>query len=361
MVAQIFSRQAVVTVSASTISGNVANGDGGGIQNDFASLLTFENGTISGNFATSGGGINNWYADATIVRSTISGNSASLLGGGIRNYPGGLTVTSCTVSGNSAIRGGGIWSKGTFEIANSTISGNLATLRGGGIENYGGLTAVLHSTISNNTADPANGSGIASRGHINTQTTVFSTIVAGNLNTDVDVVPGFNNSFQSNGYNLIGSGNAAVEFVEAGDQTGVINAMLSPLAYHGEVTQTHALLPNSPAIDAGDPVAEAGAGGVPDSDQHGTGYAPVFNPFGMGIDRIDIGAFEWQEYNGTTAIVDTLADESDGNFSAGDLSLREAIELANWLPTINTMSLRPRTHQRRACHDQFVELVRIDR
>ena len=39
-------------------------------------------------------------------------------------------------------------------------------------------------------------------------------------------------------------------------------------------------------------------------------------------------------------VVDTLADESDGDFSAGDLSLREAIELANTRPGGSRSSLR---------------------
>jgi CSLREA domain-containing protein len=52
---------------------------------------------------------------------------------------------------------------------------------------------------------------------------------------------------------------------------------------------------------------------------------------GNGVDgpRIDIGAYERQSLLGLNLVVDTLVDESDGNYSAGDLSLREAIGLAN--------------------------------
>ena len=51
---------------------------------------------------------------------------------------------------------------------------------------------------------------------------------------------------------------------------------------------THALLPGSPAINAGDPRAMAGVGGVPLYDQRGEPFTRVFGG------RIDIGAFEAQ-------------------------------------------------------------------
>ena len=55
-----------------------------------------------------------------------------------------------------------------------------------------------------------------------------------------------------------------------------------------------------------------------------------FDQRGMGFPRqhgtIDIGAFENQ---GLLLVVDTLVDENDGDISAGDLSLREAIGIAN--------------------------------
>ena len=44
----------------------------------------------------------------TLTNSTMSGNSASLQGGGIYNH-GTLTLTNSTISGNSASQGGGIY------------------------------------------------------------------------------------------------------------------------------------------------------------------------------------------------------------------------------------------------------------
>jgi hypothetical protein len=63
---------------------------------------------------------------------------------------------------------------------------------------------------------------------------------------------------------------------------------LGPLAHNGGPTLTHALLPGSPAINAGDPAAMAGVDGVPLFDQRGEPFTRVYGG------RIDIGAFEWQ-------------------------------------------------------------------
>jgi hypothetical protein len=57
---------------------------------------------------------------------------------------------------------------------------------------------------------------------------------------------------------------------------------------------THALLPGSPAIDAGDPMAAAGMDDVPLYDQRGTPFSRVANGDDIPEARIDIGAFEWQ-------------------------------------------------------------------
>ncbi len=58
--------------------------------------------------------------------------------------------------------------------------------------------------------------------------------------------------------------------------------MLGPLADNGGPTLTHALLPGSPAIDAGDNTD------APEWDQRGPGFPRIVNG------TIDIGAFEVQ-------------------------------------------------------------------
>ena len=56
---------------------------------------------------------------------------------------------------------------------------------------------------------------------------------------------------------------------------------------------------------------------------------------------VDIGAYERQSAGTFSLVVDTLVDELDGNFSAGDLSLREAINAANGFAGANTITFAP--------------------
>jgi CSLREA domain-containing protein len=328
----IVNYKGTLTVTTSTISGNLASFSGGGIDNDNGTL-TVTTSTISGNSATgNGGGIVNYNGTLTVTTSTISGNSANG-GGGIFHYGGGLTVTDSTISGNAAAaRGGGISSNSSLFsgedtlVVGSTISGNTTANRGGGIYNADGLTIVRYSTITDNTAPVGRGSGVASHGDTGTRTEVYSTIIADNNSSDVDFVGDLTNSFQSNGFNLIGTGNATGEFVEPGDQSGVANPLLSFLADNGGPTRTHALIVGSPAIDMGDPAIVFNPA---EFDQRGNPFVRVFDGDGDATARIDIGAYERQTLPGSSLIVDTLADEDDGDYSAGDLSLREAIDLAH--------------------------------
>ncbi len=69
---------------------------------------------------------------------------------------------------------------------------------------------------------------------------------------------------------------------------GAVDPRLGPLSDNGGPTLTHALLPESPAIDAGDSLAVAGSGDVPQFDQRG---APISR---IAAGRIDIGSFESQ-------------------------------------------------------------------
>jgi len=55
---------------------------------------------------------NEFFATLTISGSTVSGNSASYDGGGIYNFFGMMTVSGSTLSGNSAENGGAIYNLG---------------------------------------------------------------------------------------------------------------------------------------------------------------------------------------------------------------------------------------------------------
>lgn len=230
-----------LTINNSTISDNTASLHGGGIYGAVGSLLTINNSTLSGNSAASGGGISTLVATLSVSNSTISGNLAGPYGGGINNSGGTLTVSNSTISGNSVDSfGGGINNDGNFTISNSTISGNSAGGYGGGIENSGTLT-ILSSTISDNST--RYGGGGIDNG-IDGNFTISNSIIA-NSSGGADCA-------DAGAYeiNIINGGPNFVEDNSCGFKGGT-DPLLGPLADNGGGTWTHALLPGSPAIDAG--------------------------------------------------------------------------------------------------------------
>jgi Chlamydia polymorphic membrane protein (Chlamydia_PMP) repeat len=303
-----------VTISGLTITnGSVAGGFGGGIYNDRA-MLTISNCTLSGNSTiSSGGGIENdgtsGSASVEILNSTISGNSAGVLGGGIYTLASGsgssatLTITNSTISGNSAgNEGGGIFNSAvasgsaTLMVTNSTISDNSADFRGGGIYNditFGSAATltVTNSTFSGNSANSGGGiyndgtfGGSGGSAAVEIGDTILNAGASGAniVNSDGTVT--------SDGYNL-SSDDASGFLTGTGDLINT-DPMLDSLANNGGPTLTHALLPGSPAIDAGENFT-AGT-----TDQRGTGFTRTFDDPAIanatGGDGTDIGAFEVQ-------------------------------------------------------------------
>jgi predicted outer membrane repeat protein len=258
---------------------------GGGISN--TGIMIIIDGTVESNrgatWLWSGGGIYNSNTGMmTITGSTISNNQTGnpghfgAYGGGIVNY-GTLTIQDSTVSGNTALggdiqggEGGGI-SGNNNTITNSTITGNSA-VRGGGVAGGGNIA---HTTFSNNSAIRDGGALY-----------LTSTLELGNtiLKAGASGVNIFNNggSLITHGYN-ISSDNGSGFLNGPGDQINT-DPMLGPLQNNGGPTFTHALLPGSPAIDAGDPSFTP----PPYYDQRGPGFVRVFNG------RIDVGSFEVQ-------------------------------------------------------------------
>jgi len=135
------------TVVRSVISGSRSDSLGGGIDN-FADA-TIVDSDIVDNSAGVGSGIFNW--GSLIVRgSTISGNSAVFDAGGIENV-GTADLLDTTISGNSAPFGGGLVNDGLLEAERVTISDNEAEIYAG-FANLGGAD-IRNSTISGNTSD----------------------------------------------------------------------------------------------------------------------------------------------------------------------------------------------------------------
>ena len=301
-----------VTLTNSTVSGNTANSSsGGGIYG--SGVVTLTNSTVSGNTAVNAGGIFSG-GDLTLTNSTVSGNTATTSGGGIFGSIN-VTLTNSTVSGNTAGGfGGGIRSAGSVILTNSTVSGNTAANNGGGIWSSGGGT-ITNSTITNNTADAdnngtGNGGGIFRNG---STFTIRNSIIAGNFDRGLQAPDLGSNTagvgFINGGNNLIGAndGFAATFATSAliGTIANPINPQLAPLGNYGGSTQTHALLPYSPALNAGNN-ANAPVG----NDQRGA--TRIFG----GV--VDIGAFESQGFS-LTPLANSTPQSTNINTSFAQL------------------------------------------
>lgn len=199
-------------VKDSKITGNSADGIFNYRREVFEGNLvkaTISNSTISNNGVS---GIASSTYPTTVNNSIISGNR----GIGIENYGDKMEVNKSTIINNSS---SGISNRfGSTEVNKSIIRGNITDSNGGGIYNQGGKVKVKDTKIIGNRAPDGQGSGVASRGNDETTTEVGSSIIAGNINSDVDFVDGSVNSFISKGDNLIGTGNATDNFNQPNDK-----------------------------------------------------------------------------------------------------------------------------------------------
>ncbi len=256
----------IVTINNLTIADAETLGSAAAVRN--FGILTLNTVALLNN---TGGGLFN-AGDATLNVSTVASNNAQTDGGGIFNT-GTLIVNHSTIARNHTWRaGGGIYNSGTALLTNSTVSGNsaafptdpLANNLGGGVYNAaGGMVSLIQVTLADNSAS-AQGGGVYNLGTLH----LINSLIADSSNGDCvnmggTVLPG--------GFNL----------VEDDTCFATLNGdpLLAPLALNAPgTTQTHALQPGSPAIDAADEAfCEA-------ADQRG-----VTRPQGAGC---DIGAFE---------------------------------------------------------------------
>ena len=316
------SEQIEVIIDGLTIADGFTDNpsEGSGIEN--LENLTVTNSTISGN---SGIGIPLFRSSVDVTKSTISDNGDA----GISLFHSGAEVTESTISGNvsTGITLGGFFSGA--DVTESTISDN----GDGGLRVGHGLyntAEVTNSTITGNTTITSGGGGgiyvVESDDDDEINAELENTIIAGNFDNssaESDLKPDVSGTFTSNGYNLIGDGTGSTGFDGSGDLVGTsgnpIDPLLDPLQDNGGSTETNALLPGSPAIDAGNPDFES----PPDFDQRGAGFPRVLDGDDDGTATVDIGAFEFINIIDGTPSSDRISG-FDGNetinFDEGNLT-----------------------------------------
>lgn len=241
--------------------------------------LTLTDSVVSFNLAYSpsggatGGGVAT-HGNLTCTRSSILNNVAlgSAASSGGASVDGSAELYACTISDNQSFDlAGGLSVNASTTCTNSTISYNDAMTLAGGILAGAPLT-LDHCTIAFNTAYQPFGAGVISQVSL----VANSSIIANNYSTfngaraDLLAQSSFTGS-----HNLIRASSGAAVPAD----TISADPLLAPLGDNGGATRTHALLPGSPALDAGDNIHSLAW------DQRGEGF-----PRAVGVP--DIGAFE---------------------------------------------------------------------
>lgn len=201
---------------------------------------------------SAGGGAHAGYLiverGSTLSGNTVSGDGSHFADGGAAFGVDGVRLGYSTFSDNEADRGAGVFvSEDAFRasLTNATVSGNRANGAGGGILTMRNIE-ITNSTVTGNTAGFDFGAGLYLGGG---NAILNSSIIAGNTTGG-----GLNSADIAGhaGVVLTGANNLVVASTRP-LPPGTINAqpMLGPLQDNGGRSWTHALLPGSPAIDAG--------------------------------------------------------------------------------------------------------------
>jgi hypothetical protein len=358
-----------LNISNSTIAGNSASGYqygyGGGIYHGNGSG-TIANTTISGNASTYlGGGVygnNLTFINSTITNNTVdSDNDGNGYGGGIYSNNGSISVQNTIIAGNfdtpnnagtnvdSPDVGGTFINLGNNLIGRNNNSNFAAdgVLIGtsaapvnpllGALANNGGSTQT-HALLSGSPAINAGNNAIATT--TDQRGTGFARVVnniidigavesnlsrtaivitAGTAASEQGATPG---SFNFTLSTAAPAGGLTVNFTTAGnaslptDYTLAAGTNVSNLTANSFVIAAGATSATLQVLPIDDSVAEGDETITVKMTAAGSGYA-VANP------AVSITIADNDPY-----LVDTLVDENDGNYSAGDLSLREAISIA---------------------------------
>jgi hypothetical protein len=259
-----------LTLTRVFVAGNSALQTGGGIYNASGSTLTIE--------------------DSTFYRNTVPDSGDAVQGGAIDNYDGAaLTIRRTTFEGNRAPAGGGLFNDGLAMLTNVTFFNNQGTTTGGAsggaifnVDWNPGVLRMWNVTIAMN--ESAIGGALMNSGTIDN---LAHTIIAENTGGDCSNIGTVNAGNEH--FNLDGDGSCATYgiFTDPSDMTSTDPDLL-PLADNGGLTETMALAPGSPAIDAGGTCTSGGSPLLTDQ----RGWSRTIDGDGDGAATCDLGAYE---------------------------------------------------------------------
>ena len=211
----------------------------------------------------------------------VYGGAFSNDGSGSTITDGTFARTNTTISGTGAGYGTIAYLEEPMTLTNVTMADNTASVPGAS-DAFGvyldDKIQFVNDTIANNTLTPTGGSFVANSGGFgfeSSYTESFANTIV-QFNGVANCNASNNGNFVSSGGNIDSGGNCGFNLPSDKQNT---NPMVSPVANNGGSVQTAALMPGSPAIDAG-VNAEC-----PSTDARG-----VSRPQGS---RCDSGAYEY--------------------------------------------------------------------
>lgn len=266
----------LTVVGGSVIGGS--DNDGGVVRKTGTGALTINRSVLRSGTAQYGGAV---YASGSGVfeldRVAVYGNHAMVGGAIALQQAAGVEAVfeNVTISGNNAsVMGGGIYASSWFRLRNGTVTRNRAEAGGGGIEFQDPSTTGVNFANS----------------------IITGNISAGGHPSDLRCSP--EAQLGSRAYTLIG----VLDYCSFATYIGIpasTDARLSPLFDSGSGVPTHALLPGSVALGAGNPST---------SNQ----YTRCLTADARGVSRnnpCDLGAYE-EKFD---AIVNSSSDLPDLN------------------------------------------------
>ena len=274
---------APLTLENLTLRDGFTDNNGGAVRVRFSDL-TLTNSTVLDNTAlgtannANGGGLWVRDGDLTLTNSAVLNNTATAIlnnanGGGLFAQNSILTLTNSTIAGNDVAgdnaNGGGLLVRdGDLALSNSTVSGNSAdgtglnnNGRGGGLFVDNSDATLTHSTVTANQAERGGGGIHLTNNNPGRSLTLDNTILAANTGPQGNLRRG--NNTVDGSFNLFGDAASEINDTDPSSNNNILtNAPeLAALADNGCITphstpsglacvQTHAPLPDSPALDA---------------------------------------------------------------------------------------------------------------